>query len=269
MGESQPRDLKRALPARTISPAARAALMAVGLASWLGGAVASFLSQNGAGAGALAGVGAACVVLALLGRWPSRISMSGNEVSWEEVNRTVDSQIKVVKDSGETNEVLAELKTLRTRLDVLRQTGLVPEHPAEVYDTAVLAAIQRVLPGVEVTRQGQGSRDIADFAVGYKGHQLFVETKWRSDPRRPFGGSTLPRLLENFPRDAKLLVVVSTNEPPRPKAYEIINESIDGRGRIVAWQDIRDDPVLGQALTSLLGHLDNFATPHGPAVGAS
>src|ERR1700683_4815797 len=72
-------------------------------------------------------------------------------------------------------------------------------------------------------------------------------------PGTPFGGSTLPRLLENFPRDAKLLVVVSTNEPPRPKAYEIIKESIDGRGRIVAWQDIRDDPILGQALTSLLG----------------
>lgn len=178
--------------------------------------MASFLSQNGAGAG---GPG-----------WSWRCLRRAGSAGPVAVNRAVDSQIKVVKDSGETSEVLAELKTLRTRLAVLRQAGLVPEHPAEVYDTAVLAAIQRVLPGVEVTRQGQGSRDIADFAVGYKGHQLFVETKWRSDPGRPFGGSTLPRLLENFPRDAKLLVVVST---------------------------------------SLLGHLDNLATPHGPTVGAS
>jgi hypothetical protein len=122
---------ERRAVAHEISKRSRRTLVAVGLMSWLAGGAASFLGKNGAGAAALVAVGAVCGVLALMGRWPSRISMSGNELSWPEVKETVDSQIEVAEKSGEASEALRELKELRERLDVLQRTGSVPEHPAE------------------------------------------------------------------------------------------------------------------------------------------
>jgi hypothetical protein len=242
----------RTLP-RGISKTNRAALLLVGLASWSAGGVASFLTPNGAGATSLVAVGAACSVLALIGRWPSRISMSGNEVSWEEVRETVDAQIDVVKASGETDDsVVVELTSLRERLDVLQRTGAVPEHPAALYDRAVASAISRILPGAEVIEQETRNRDFPDFLVRYHNAQVYVETKWRSDPSRPLAGSTLPRLLNMLPHNAKLLVVVNSTRPPTGGAAEILKGAIGRRGDIVTWQDIRDDAELGQTLTSLL-----------------
>ena len=57
---------------RLISPGRRIALLVVGLASWAAGGVAAFLSDNGAGAAALIVTGALAIVVALVGRWPSR-----------------------------------------------------------------------------------------------------------------------------------------------------------------------------------------------------
>jgi len=189
-----------------------------------------------------------------MGRWPSRISMSGIEFLWDDVHQTVNSQIQVAEKSGEPDNTLAELKDLRARLSVLQHTGSVPEHPAEVYDRAVEAAIERLLPGAEVIRQERRSRELADFVVRYQGDQLFVETKWRSDTARPFGGSTLPQLLKRLGPDAKLLVVVNTSEPPMVRASDIIEDALGERGRIATWRDVRDDAALGEALASLLRH---------------
>jgi hypothetical protein len=252
MNVTQRAQSARTLP-RGISRTNRAALLVVGLASWSAGGVASFLAPNGAGATSLVAVGAACSILALIGRWPSRISMSGNEVSWDEVRETVDAQIDVVKASGETDDgVVAELTSLRERLDVLQRTGTVPEHPAALYDGAIAAAISRVLPGAEVIEQETRSRDLPDFLIRYHNTQVYVETKWRSDPSRPLAGSTLPGLLNTLPHNAKLLVVVNSTRAPTGGAAEILKQAIGRRGDIVAWQDIRDDAELGRALTSLL-----------------
>lgn len=180
--------------------------------------------------------------------------MSGNEFLWDDVHQTVNSQIQVAEKSGEPDNTLAELKDLRARLSVLQHTGSVPEHPAEVYDRAVEAAIERLLPGAEVIRQERRSRELADFVVRYQGDQLFVETKWRSDTARPFGGSTLPQLLKRLGPDAKLLVVVNTSEPPMVRASDIIEDALGERGRIATWRDVRDDAALGEALASLLRH---------------
>jgi hypothetical protein len=68
-------------PSHGISMSYRVTLLAAGLASWGAGGVASFVSGNGAGAAALVAVGALCGGVALIGRWPSRISMSGNELT--------------------------------------------------------------------------------------------------------------------------------------------------------------------------------------------
>ena len=114
---------------RRISQRNRVALAGAGIASWAAGSVAAFLSGNGAGTAALVAVGGACGVLGLMGRWPSRVSISGNDIVCKDVKETVNSQIQ----ADESATVLAELKDLRSRLTVLQQTGVVPEHPAQTY----------------------------------------------------------------------------------------------------------------------------------------
>jgi hypothetical protein len=249
MAQSQDRQ-HDGMSARRISHRNRIALAAAGLGSWAAGGAASFLSGNGPGAAALVAVGGICGVLGLMGRWPSRISMGGGDFFWEEVHETVNSQIQVAEQSGEGDSVLAELKELRERLNVLQRTGSVPEHPAQAYDRAVRDAISRLFPGAEVIRQQRRSREVADFVVRYHGSELFVETKWRSDPAQQFGGSTLQALLQRLPSEARLLVVV--NAPPMPRAYAIVKDRLGERGRIVMWRDVSDDRALGEALTSLL-----------------
>jgi hypothetical protein len=69
---------KKRAPGRIVSPRSRVALAVGGAASWAAGGVASFMGSNGAGAAALVLAGAICGILSLMGRWPSRISMSGN-----------------------------------------------------------------------------------------------------------------------------------------------------------------------------------------------
>jgi hypothetical protein len=85
---------------RRISPRNRIALTVAGLASWAAGGAASFLSGSGAGAAALVAVGGICGVLGLMGRWPSRISMGGSDFFWEDVQKTVNSQIQAAEQTG-------------------------------------------------------------------------------------------------------------------------------------------------------------------------
>jgi hypothetical protein len=230
----------------------RFTLAATGLMSWAAGGVASFVSSNGAGAAALVAAGGLSGVLGLMGRWPSRIAMSGNEVSWDIIDQTVTSQIQVAERIDEGETVLAELVNLRERLSVLQRTGAVPEHPAEVYDRAVMAAIVRLLPGAEVGQEGLRTRAVPDLVVRYRDSKVLAETKWRSDPTRPFGGSTLPQLIKGLPPEAKLLVITNTVVPPLPRAHQIVQDAMGGRGRIVRWVDFRDDNSLAEALALML-----------------
>lgn len=237
-----------------ISRVGRLLLAALGLASWAAGGTATFLGTNGAGAAALIAAGGVIGLLGLIGRWPSRLSMSGNEVSWENVDETVRSQILVAQQGDEGESVLAELTSLRSRLAALQQTGSVPEHPAETYDRAVLAAIARLLPAAEIRRTDTSrSLSVPDFLVRYQGSEILAETKWRADPARPFSGRTLPDLVAKLPPDAKLLVIVNASVPPLPCAEEVLRDGLAGRARLVNWLDIRDDDALAQALAELLG----------------
>jgi hypothetical protein len=102
-----------------------------------------------------------------------------------------------------------------------------------------------------VLRQEARRDDVADFVVGHQGDQVFVETKWRADNARSFGGSTLPRLIQNLSPDAKLLVVVNTDDW-RPSATKNVEEALGERGRIVTWRSVLDDGALGEALASLI-----------------
>jgi hypothetical protein len=227
----------------------RAALLVAGLLSWLAGSVATFLNGNGPGAVALIAAGSAALLLGLVGRWPQRVGISGSEVAWDEVTRTVKSAI-AVSESDPQESATNELRGLLSRLEELRLTGSAPEHPAEAYDRAVQAAIRRLMPTAVIARSDVRSRSVADFRLDLDGRTLFVETKWRQDVERPFGGSTLPQLVRALPQDARLLVVSNARDVSGgQKALEQLKPS---SAQIITWRDVRDDDLLARALRTVL-----------------
>jgi uncharacterized protein with LGFP repeats len=127
---------------------------------------------------------------------------------------------------------------------------LVPEHPAEVYDRQIEAAILRLLPAATIKCEPVRSDDRPDFLVRQDDTSVCVETKWRLNTARPFGGSTLPQLVDNLPVGGRLLIIVNANEIDHQASRYV--DSLHVRSRIVRWRDVRDDATLGQALIELL-----------------
>ncbi len=225
-------------------------LLGVGLAGV--GVYATLATANGAGAAALTGVGVALLVLAMIGRWPSRISVGGNELSWEKVRATVQSQIERAREADEPAAVVAELQALERRIDELRLTGAVAEHPAETYDRAVEAALRRIVPDAEITRSRSPRYEIPDFTVRGDGWTLALETKWRSDPAASYRGTTLAPLVEALPDGAPVVVVVRGTEAavrPARSAKSVVG----AKARVVAWRDQADDARLAEAIAALVG----------------
>ena len=223
-------------------------LGAIGLLSWLAGGIAAFVSPNGAGAAALVAGGALAGAIGAIGRWPSRVSVSGNEVTWDEVKETVDSQIKVAKEGRP--DALAELTVLRERLDKLQRTGQFQRHPAAEYDDVVADALRRVAPNGQLLRNTVVSRNAPDFELVDGDRRVFIETKWRTDPRPAFRWATLQELLPALPPAASLLVI--TNSVDVTAAREQLSATQGVRIRVVSWNNEEDDDDLHAALAELL-----------------
>lgn len=240
--------------ARTPVPvpkAVRAMLVCVGVASWLAGGVALFLDENGTGVASLVVVGALCALLGFMGRWPSRVSVSGNEVGWEQVRETIDSSYQAAADTAAPHAVVGMLEDLEERLDILQRTGRVTEHPAVAYDRAVELAIRQVMPdAVVVSEPNRASRGTADFHVLTGGRRLWVETKWRGDHTEPFRGTTLQLLVDQIPSGEPLLVVVNAMEIS--EAQQVVRSTLGDRGAVVSWLGKRDNLALRDAMLSLL-----------------
>lgn len=232
-----------------MSKLTRRTLVFGGVFSWVAGAGATFAGGEGSGAVALIAAGATAGLLGLVGRWPSRIAVSGNEISWAEVKETVEEQIDAAEDAGNESAV-QELEELRRRLDALERTGSAPRHPAAAFDDAVEQAIRRALPGAVVRRaEGGRSRAKADFEVALGARALLVESKFKSDPRHPFQGTTLTPLLASLSRNERLLIV--TNAIDTRRAEEVVADRRD-RVRLVSWIGPADDQALSAALINLL-----------------
>ena len=246
-----PEEQSRPRTADVIPRLGRTALAAIGTASWAAGATAVFTSENGVGAAALIAAGVACLGLSLAGRWPSRITVSGNELAWENIRETVDSQIEVAEEI-ENDGAVRELTVLRERLDSLERTGFVVEHPAVEYDRVVEAALRRLVPDATVKKAESRSREIADFELHDGDQRVLIETKWRQNETAPYPGITLPRLFANIPAGAKLLVITNATEHAAALARRLVEQNHGDDARLISWRDVRDDPKLGEALSALL-----------------
>jgi hypothetical protein len=227
----------------------RIALGVAGLGSWVAGSIATFTKVEGSGAVALIAAGLGASILGLIGRWPTRIVVSGNEFSWAEVVQTVDQQIDAAKDAGE-NAAVPQLESLRRRLSEAQRTGVLPMHPAAEYDEALHEALRRALPGLGISAASGRARDQADFELKMGGIKLLVETKYKSDPRRSFKGSALGPLLSGVGVADRLLVV--TNAFNVDDARQTVNERLGTRGRVISWVGPKDDDVLRTAVDELV-----------------
>jgi hypothetical protein len=236
------------LSERAMRGRGRLILGAIGLLSWLAGGVAAFVSENGGGAAALVAGGAVAGAFAAIGRWPTRVVVSGHELSWERIRQTVDSQIQVVQE--DRPDAVKELTVLRQRLDRLQRTGQFQRHPAEDYDDAVAEALRRVAATARLLRSETRSRQVPDFELVDDGRRLYVETKWRTDPRPAFRGDTLPQLLSGLPPGAALLVI--TNSADVSTARESLATAAGIRTQIVSWNDESDDGALRAAVSDML-----------------
>lgn len=230
----------------------RAALLTVGVASWVSGAVATFIASNAVSSAVLIAAGAAAGGIGLMGRWPEKISISGNEVAWSKYREVVDDQIEVAESTSSDPRVVQELLSLRTRLEQLHATGRASEHPANVYDTQVEAALLRVQPSARLRRSAERSKRVADFVMQTRRGEVSVETKWRPDPASPFQGSTLTSLFSGLGSRDRLLVITNTRNLDVVRAR--ITAEMGQRGRAVTWQNERDDDALKAAIDSLIAH---------------
>jgi hypothetical protein len=216
--------------------------------SWVAGGIAAFVSTNGAGAAALVAGGVLAGAVAAIGRWPTRVTVSGHEVSWEYVKKTVDSQIRVARD--DRPDAVTELTVLRQRLDELQRTGQFQRHPAEEYDDAVSSALRRVAPAGRLLRSTLRSRRVPDFELIDSQRRIHIETKWRTDPRPAFRWDTLNQLIPGLPAGASLLVI--TNSVDITAAREQLAATQGITVRVVSWNDESDDDVLRAAVSELL-----------------
>jgi hypothetical protein len=214
----------------------------------LAGGVAAFVSDNGGGAAALVAGGAVAGAFAAIGRWPTRVVVSGHELSWEQIRQTVDSQIQVVQE--DRPDAVNELTVLRQRLDRLQRTGEFQRHPAADYDDAVADAVRRIAPSGQLLRNTVVSRQVPDFELVDDGRRIYIETKWRTNPRAVFRWDTLSQLLPGLPSAACLLVVTNATDVAAAREHLSATEGI--RIRVVSWNDEKDDDDLRAALSELL-----------------
>jgi hypothetical protein len=105
---------KESEPTAPIGQITRAALIVSGLAAWGGGGAATFIFDNGAGAAALITSGILVIALGAIGRWPSKLVISGNEVHWSGVRRVVTSQLESARSEDADEETITHSKICYT-----------------------------------------------------------------------------------------------------------------------------------------------------------
>lgn len=230
-----------------MKPGERWILGSAGVCSWVAGAVATFAGGSGPPAVALIGAGAASGALALIGRWPTRIVISGHEVSW--LAEEVQEKLEEAEDAGDDARV-AVLTELKRDLEQAHRTGSLPRHPAAAYDDDLRDALQRILPGTEIVSSTERSRGRADFTLSRGGITLLVESKYKSNVREPFRGSTLEPLLHTIGPSERLLVV--TNAIDVERAARVVATRLAERGQVVSWLGPLDDDALRTAVRRLV-----------------
>jgi hypothetical protein len=206
----------------------RAQLAALGLVLVALGLVVVFRTSNDVSSAALLTGGALCVVLAMRGEWPTRVTMGSGAADWDAAEELL---VKAQDTSPETAEALVDVAT--TLL------GDSPPDNAYRYDLLV-ETVLRSLSTSPVQREVKHAGVPVDFLVRRDGRSLFVETKFTPAGSARFRGRTLEPLLEAFDDSDEHLLVI-TNAPDARVAQSLVHERLRGRGDVIAWSGTASD----------------------------
>lgn len=121
----------------------------------------------------------------------------------------------------------------------------------KIFSLAVMDVLRHVRPDIQVlsdARVGAG----ADFGITCQSREVFVETRWRPGSSDQSTRTELLRLIGELPADVGFLVVVDSDEPPSRVAYEVFENNLPTRGRILAWRERNGPRELQDALHSII-----------------
>jgi hypothetical protein len=227
----------------TLGPRTRIALVVFGALSWLGGGVGAYVADNDIASTALVVGGVGALLVAAIGRWPSTISVGGNEASWR---RRLAEQVEQEIDAAPP-EAEPALRSIQRQLEQPLSTSSGPA----AYDRRVVAAIEHVLPGATI-RPKRRAGTVSDFELTVDGSVLLIETKYVKPPAKTFSGRTLDPLLAQLATGPHLLVV--SNAPDVDVARDKVRRALGAqRAEVVSWRNDDDDAALLAAIERLTG----------------
>lgn len=236
-----------------LAPTARWTLGLTGAAALGAGAVAVFITEVEAGPVALVTVGAALLIIAVMGRRITSVSLVDGGMTFEE---RVEQQLSQADTPEQALEVATAATTVAPEVQKNEHISLM-SHAA--YEEVVADRLTSIF-GTSVVDprddRRHGSRPGYDLLVTREGKRVGVEILF-GNPSRPVDrGRITDRVLQAFaqPDLDALIIVCNQPEPSRPFLERISGLVPQGKGfQYVRWAADTDTPALRQTVEQQLG----------------
>ncbi|MFF4520240.1 hypothetical protein [Streptomyces bluensis] len=235
-----------------LAPTARWTLGLIGAAALGAGAVAVFITQVEAGPVALVTVGAVLLIIAVMGRRITSVSLVDGGMTFEE---RVEQQLSQADTPEQALEVATAATTVAPEVQKNENISLM-SHAA--YEEVVADRLISVFGTSVVDPRNdwrRGSRPGYDLLVTREGKRVGVEILF-GDPSRPVDGRRVTdRLLYAFTQpDLDALVIVCNQQEPSRSFLERVSGLVpqDKGFQYVRWADDTDTPALRQTVEEQL-----------------
>ncbi|MFE5679406.1 hypothetical protein ACFQ7B_34215 [Streptomyces erythrochromogenes] len=235
-----------------LAPGARLTLGLTGAAALCAGAVAVFITEVEAGPVALITVGAVLLIIAVMGRRITSVSLVDGGMTFEE---RVEQQLSQADTPQQALEVATAATTVAPEVQNNEHIALM-SHAA--YEEVVADRLASIF-GTQVVDarydHRRGSRLAYDLLVTREGKRVGIEILF-GDPSRPVARSRVEdRVLRAFsqPDLDALIIVCNQREPSRLFLEQVSAFVPQGKGfQYVRWVDHTDSSTLRQTIEEQL-----------------
>lgn len=242
----------RRAEAGKLAPAARWTLGLTGAAALGAGAVAVFITQVEAGPVALITVGAVLLIIGIMGRRITSMSLVDGGMTFEE---RVEQRMSQADTSEQAYEVATAATTVAPEVQKNERISLM-SHAA--YEEVVADRVRSIF-GTSVVEPRydlrRGSSRRYDLLLTREGKRVGVEILF-GDPSRSVDISRVRDRVQYalIPEDLDALIIVCNQREPSRPAFERLDALVpEGKGfRYVRWADDADTPALRQAVEEQL-----------------
>lgn len=231
-----------------LAPSARWMLGLTGAAALGAGAVAVFITEVEAGPVALVTVGAALLIIAVMGRRITSVSLADGGMTFEQ---RVERQLSQADTPEQAFEVATAATTVAPEVQKNAHISLM-SHAA--YEKVVADRLVSVFGGSVVEPGGErwrAARNAYDLLVSRGGRRVGVEILF-GDPSRPVDRSRVrDRVLSAFAKpDLDALVIVCNQREPARLFLEQVGSLVPQGKRLayVRWADDTDTPALRRTI---------------------